>query len=1160
MNDSSPVVSSFSLLPRSGFRLHSLARAGLAFAAFLVAAAAEAAPVINEIMASNRATLRDDDGDYSDWIELRNPDSAPVDLNGWYLTDKTTKPKKWKFPAVTIPAGGYLVVFASGKDRTDAAKPLHLSFKLSADGDYLGLIRPDGATPASEFSPAFPAQYTDISYGRTEPVDAGEAVQVGYFSAPTPGARNGTAADLTLGEQVTFSRGNTTFVGELEVTLGGAQAGQKIRYVMAAPSGVGAIVADPTAASPEYTGPLAVTGSVIIRAAVFSADDSRHGTAASAHFLRVDDTSPAGLGTFSSRLPVLVLDNHGYGPLIKDDVDHPAFLYAFLPGTEGTTDLLGAPAQESAALMTVRGSTSSGFPKKSYKFSLIDAGGRGAAQPLLELGSFEEWNLIGPWGYDRSYIRNAVAYALSNRMGRWAPRTRLAEVYFNNNGGPLDRTDYAGVYLLADKLEEAPDRVAITKLSAADTTGDALTGGYILRVDSADPEKYSWHTARGFPDVEAAVLMVESPKADKLPQVQRDYIRGYVQAAEDALYSDQASGWKTHAYLDYFDRASWVDHHLLNTFLKNTDAFWRSTYFTKDRRGKLVAGPVWDFDRCMNSADPRDDEYDTWNPKRYTDQGFAVPYWETGWWGVLAQDPDFMQAWVDRWQSLRQGVLADGPLAQVVDGLAEEVGQEAAERDSARWPDNVSEHGSFGAETAQLRNWLVHRAQWIDTQFTAPPAAGAQGQLLRVIAPKGSKLAYTLDGTDPRLPGGGLSASAQLADHEVYFTDASGARVRSYRADQAPVFPGSPWSRLVIPSTDHGSAGEDPLPEMSQEISADLGQSVTLGLNGPVNGAVSYVWKLNDVAIAGATTGQLDFPRLNDTHNGTYTLIVSGPGGVLTTVSYVVNVSADLHLVNLSSRSRVGTGGEVLIDGFVTEGAAPKRYLVRAVGPALAHYGVGQPLVAPTLKIFDQAGNLLATNTGWETGPNPAQVAAAAEQAGAFALTAGQKDSALLLELPKGVYSMHVSGVDGGVGVGLGEIYALDESGSPINLSARARVRPGEDSLIGGFVVTGTNPRRMLIRAVGPSLTGYGVADALADPVLQIVQRTTVLYQNDDWGQGPDAAAVRTTAATVGAFPLLEGGKDAALVVDLPPGVYSIVVRSKGDATGVAMAEIYAVK
>src|SRR5690606_21792199 len=108
-------------------------------------------------------------------------------------------------------------------------------------------------------------------------------------------------------------------------------------------------------------------------------------------------------------------------------------------------------------------------------------------------------------------------------------------------------------------------------------------------------------------------VMVDSPKLSKLTSAQTDYIRDYVQRFEDALYADYDRQWATHGYLEYIDRASWIDHHLLNTFLKNADAFWRSSYFTKGRDAKLVAGPIWDFDRSMGSTDLRIQRWDTWD-------------------------------------------------------------------------------------------------------------------------------------------------------------------------------------------------------------------------------------------------------------------------------------------------------------------------------------------------------------------------------------------------------------------------------------------------------------------------------------------------------------------------------------------------------------------
>jgi hypothetical protein len=125
---------------------------------------ATAALQISEFMADNADALTDEDGDYSDWVELYNPDATGVNLLGWRLTDNAAEPNKWVFPAVTIPANGRLLVFASNKNRRDPARELHTNFQLSRNGEYLGLLRPDAAVE-HEFAPAFPPQYEDVSYG-----------------------------------------------------------------------------------------------------------------------------------------------------------------------------------------------------------------------------------------------------------------------------------------------------------------------------------------------------------------------------------------------------------------------------------------------------------------------------------------------------------------------------------------------------------------------------------------------------------------------------------------------------------------------------------------------------------------------------------------------------------------------------------------------------------------------------------------------------------------------------------------------------------------------------------------------------------------------------------------------------------------------------------
>lgn len=146
------------------------------------------APVISEFMASNNAGLQDEDGDFSDWIEIHNPDSTPIDLTGWHLTDNASNPAKWRFPQTVIPAGGYRLVYASNKNRAISGQPLHTNFALAAGGEFLGLVAADGVTVVSSYSPTYPAQSADVSYGIPSAVETHVIVPenaVGRWIVPT---------------------------------------------------------------------------------------------------------------------------------------------------------------------------------------------------------------------------------------------------------------------------------------------------------------------------------------------------------------------------------------------------------------------------------------------------------------------------------------------------------------------------------------------------------------------------------------------------------------------------------------------------------------------------------------------------------------------------------------------------------------------------------------------------------------------------------------------------------------------------------------------------------------------------------------------------------------------------------------------------------------
>jgi hypothetical protein len=148
-----------------------------------------AGAVISEFMAVNSSTLVDGDGEHSDWIEIQNTTSTPLDLGGWYLTDDRRNPVKWQFPPLVLPAQGYLVVFASGKDRAVAIDGLHTNFELPNGGEYLALVKPDGRTIAWEYAPYYPQQFADVSYGLVADQ------QARHLTQPTPGAANGSAVE-----------------------------------------------------------------------------------------------------------------------------------------------------------------------------------------------------------------------------------------------------------------------------------------------------------------------------------------------------------------------------------------------------------------------------------------------------------------------------------------------------------------------------------------------------------------------------------------------------------------------------------------------------------------------------------------------------------------------------------------------------------------------------------------------------------------------------------------------------------------------------------------------------------------------------------------------------------------------------------------------------
>jgi len=333
----------------------------------------------------------------------------------------------------------------------------------------------------------------------------------------------------------------------------------------------------------------------------------------------------------------------------------------------------------------------------------------------------------------------------------------------------------------------------------------------------------------------------------------------------------------------------------------------------------------------------------------------------------------------------------------------------------------------------------------------------------------------------------------------------------------------------------------------------------------------------------------------NDVTSGTNGFYSAGPGYDLCTGLGSPNVASLIaalnpstaavptyRLVDVATRAQVETGGNIEIAGFVLQGPAgsTKTVLVRGVGPGLTALGVGGALAAPVVGVFDSTSTLIASDTGWGNPPAPGtstsgatyRMATAADMsaAGAFALPANSADSAMVLTLPIGSYTVQVSGLNATSGVGLAEVYELSTSVPEVlaNISARCFVGTGGEVAISGFVVQGNAPVKLLVRGVGPELAAFSLTGVLAQPSIGIYDSTGVLIVSDTgWGNplvagtSPSTATYRQATAAdmaaAGAFALPANSADSALVITVPPGSYTAITSGVNSTSGIALAEVY---
>jgi hypothetical protein len=726
--------------------------------------------VINEFMAENKSALADEDGGYSDWLELHNPTASPVNLGGFFLTDSASQPQKWALPSVSLGAGAFKVVFLSSKDRAPAAGQWHTNFRLSKDGEYLALTNGGGVIHA--FSPAFPPQDEDVSYGLT----GGDPALAGYMLNATPGAANDPSPPLPA--RVEFSEPSGMLTTPLNVTLTSATAGAAIYYKL-----------NNAAAGTLYTAPLTVTASTRITA--WAERFGQRSVDARSSWIKLGPT----LAGYSSNLPIMVIDNFasgvipqkgwsGTGAGVTQVPQQPA-AWAVWERNAGTATTSGPPQMTSQIGIRGRGAFSSSWRQKPYAVEAWTETGGEKDVPVLTMPEHSDWILYFPDpdnNKDPSLMFNTFMYQMAKECGHDAPRFRWVELFVNEDGGDLALTDRRGVYAVLEKVSRSPHRLDFEKLS-----DDGATGGWITSINRMDaapetgfpadngatspqffrtagPNRIQQTTPNNatvvgddLPQQSNGYLNFDNPGGYKLNAAQRAAIEGWYSSFENVLYNNTTWRDPVNGYRKWLDDRDFAEYFVFNEISRNGDGMLISMFPWKGDDGRLRMGPAWDYN---------------WASYQVGGAASGNLRWRSNqiWYTRLFTDTDFLQLYIDRWFAFRRGPMSNAHMNAIIDAQGAEITAAKA------MLNGVASEADFTARLSAMKTWLTQRGDWVDSQYIRPPVLSvpggivAPGQVVNLTAPAGT-IYRTLDGTDPRLLGGAISGAAAMGNAVTITSD-----------------------------------------------------------------------------------------------------------------------------------------------------------------------------------------------------------------------------------------------------------------------------------------------------------------------------------------------------------------------------------------------------
>ncbi len=423
----------------------------------------------------------------------------------------------------------------------------------------------------------------------------------------------------------------------------------------------------------------------------------------------------------SSNLPIIVIDTKG--AVIVDEPKIVADM-GIVDNGVGKRNQVSDPfnAFNGKIGIEIRGSSSQMFPKKQFAVELRDPTGINQVDAsIFGMPKESDWILFAPYN-DKTLIRDALAYRLGRNMGNYASRSRFFELVING--------EYQGIYLFLEKIKRGKNRVNIDKLESTEISGDAVTGGYILKIDKTtggdEGGVTSSYPPGGMPNTASQKIyfQYEYPKGKDIVGAQKTYIESFMRQFESTLasdsFNDPQTGWTTYA-----DVSSFVDFFIMNELTKNPDAYRLSTFMYKKKDsdgGKLFMGPIWDFNLGFGNVNYCTQGTTTglvidFNSICPTD-GWLIPFW----WKKLWSDQAFRVKVSDRWQQLRLGSFSNNAIGSYIDSVSTVLKSEATARNFQKWPvlgtyvwpNYKFDLYTYDAEVGWLRDWVMARLSYLD--------------------------------------------------------------------------------------------------------------------------------------------------------------------------------------------------------------------------------------------------------------------------------------------------------------------------------------------------------------------------------------------------------------------------------------------------------------